>query len=86
MDLHERMTLRELDVLRTLPAGATNKEIGRRLQISEATVENHLHRIYTKLGVRNRTEAAMKAIQFGLAVHEAQPALDAVLDMPAGAW
>ena len=86
MDLHERLTARERDVLRTLLAGATNKEIGRQLQISEATVENHLHRIYLKLGVRNRTEAVMKAVQLGFVFHDAAYAAAAVFDTPARAW
>jgi DNA-binding CsgD family transcriptional regulator len=82
----ERMTLREIDVLRILLAGATNKEIGRRLQISEATVENHLHRIYAKLGVRNRTEAALKAVQSGLNRPDLRPLSEQAFDMTARAW
>lgn len=53
----QRLTSRERDVLRLIGAGLQNKEIARRLEISLATVKNHVHRILEKLGVSRRREA-----------------------------
>jgi DNA-binding NarL/FixJ family response regulator len=57
---------RELDVLRQAATGLTNKAIAVELEISSRTVQNHLANIFVKLGVENRTEAVLKAIQMGL--------------------
>ncbi|MEV6343988.1 response regulator transcription factor [Actinoplanes sp. NPDC051851] len=54
------LTARERDVLDLICAGYSNAAIGRRLLITEKTVKNHLNHIFTKLGVTNRTEAAMR--------------------------
>ena len=51
------LTRREVDVLRALMGGRTNKQIGRELDIEEVTVKLHLRRGYEKLGVRNRVGA-----------------------------
>jgi DNA-binding NarL/FixJ family response regulator len=59
-------TSRELDVLRLLGNGLTNKEIARDLQISARTIKFHLDNIYSKLGVNTRTEAAIYALQSGI--------------------
>ena len=64
--LVEPLTARELEVLRLLAMGASNREIGDHLVISAGTVKAHLHRIYGKLDVHNRTEAAAWARTFGL--------------------
>jgi DNA-binding NarL/FixJ family response regulator len=53
-------------VLKLLAAGATNKEIGRTLLLAEGTVKNHVTNILTKLGVTDRTQAAIKARDGGL--------------------
>jgi DNA-binding NarL/FixJ family response regulator len=58
---------REVDVLRELARGASNKEIGVALSIAEGTVKNHVTNIFTKLGVQDRTRAALKARELGLA-------------------
>ena len=57
---------RELSVLRQLAEGAANKEIGARLRIAEGTVKNHVTSIFGKLGVSDRTQAALKARSLGL--------------------
>ncbi len=67
VDLPEPLTDREMEVLRLVATGASNKEIARRLCISVRTVQVHLGNIYGKLGVRSRTEAALCAIRRGWA-------------------
>jgi len=52
----DRLTPRELDVTRAAATGATNAEIARDLQLSEATVKTHLAHVRTKLGLRSRTQ------------------------------
>jgi LuxR family maltose regulon positive regulatory protein len=64
--LVEPLSPRELEVVRLLAAGASNREIGARLVISAGTVKAHLHHIYGKLDVHNRTEAAACARALGL--------------------
>src|SRR6476661_11225154 len=53
--VHQPLTTRERQIVVVLSAGATNKEIGRRLRLAEGTVKVHLHHIYRKLGIANRT-------------------------------
>lgn len=53
----DKLTARERQILALLAAGLRNREIANELSISEATVENHLHHVYGKIGVRSRTEA-----------------------------
>jgi two-component system NarL family response regulator len=64
----ERSSLssREIEILRMVSKGLTNKEIARVLQISQYTVRNHLNHISSKLDVTDRTEAAMVALQQGI--------------------
>ncbi|GAB4495923.1 MAG: response regulator transcription factor [Anaerolineales bacterium] len=64
--LTEKLTSRELDVLRLLARGLTNPEIAAQLHLSEGTVRNHVSAILEKLGVSDRTQAALIAIQHGL--------------------
>ncbi|GAC1372454.1 MAG: response regulator transcription factor [Ktedonobacteraceae bacterium] len=60
------ITAREIEVLRLIAVGATNKEIARRLVISEGTVKNHISNILSRLGLRDRTQAAIYARENGL--------------------
>jgi two-component system NarL family response regulator len=62
----EALTDRELDVLKLLACGKSNKEIGAKLYISETTVKTHLRRIFAKLNVMSRTEAIAAASHRGL--------------------
>jgi DNA-binding NarL/FixJ family response regulator len=55
------LTRRELEILRTVVAGDTNKVIAQRFSISENTVKRHLAQIFDKVGVSNRTELAIFA-------------------------
>ena len=62
----EQLTEREIEVLRALADGGTNREVARRLLVSEATVKTHLIRLYIKLGVRDRAAAVRAAFERGL--------------------
>lgn len=64
--LTDKLTERELDVLRLLAKGLTNTDIAGTLHLSEGTVRNHVSAILEKLGVSDRTQAAVIAIQHGL--------------------
>jgi two-component system, NarL family, nitrate/nitrite response regulator NarL len=64
----EELTSREMDVLRWLVEGLPNKEIARRLGISEHTVKFHVAVVLGKLDARTRTEAVTRAIRQGLVV------------------
>ena len=64
--LPEPLSPRELEILRLLATGATNREIAGQLVLAEGTVKNHVTNILTKLGVADRTSAAMKAKELGL--------------------
>ncbi len=64
--MRTNLTARELEVLKVLARGLTNKEIGRVLNISGNTVRNHVNSIIEKLEVSDRTEAAITAIDRGL--------------------
>jgi len=64
--LTERLTDRELDVLRLISKGFNNSDIAKHLHLSEGTVRNHVSAILEKLGVSDRTQAAVIAIQHGL--------------------
>jgi two-component system nitrate/nitrite response regulator NarL len=61
------LTKRELEIVATVAAGYTNKEIARKLVISEDTVKHHVTNIFDKLGVYNRLELTLFAIHHGLA-------------------
>jgi DNA-binding NarL/FixJ family response regulator len=61
------LTAQELEVLRLLALGQTNREIARNILSSVSTVKAHVHNAITKLEVSDRTQAAVRAIQLGLA-------------------
>jgi DNA-binding NarL/FixJ family response regulator len=67
---HERpadaLTTREIEVLRLIAKGTTNREIAAHLFLSEGTVKNHISRILSRLGLRDRTQAAIYARDHGL--------------------
>ena len=60
------LTPRELEALKLVASGSSNREIGRTLLLSEATVKSHLVHIYDKLGVRSRTSAVAAARKQGV--------------------
>ena len=60
------LTPRELEVLKLVAAGSSNRDIGKVLFLSEATVKSHLVHIYDKLGVRSRTSAVAAAREQGV--------------------
>jgi DNA-binding NarL/FixJ family response regulator len=64
--LVEPLSERELEILALIARGASNKEIASQLYIAEGTVKNHVTHILGKLGVRGRTQAALKAKELGL--------------------
>lgn len=61
----EALTRRETEVLRLMAGGYTNKEIAQGLGASEGTVKNHASSVFSKLGVRDRTQAVLKALDLG---------------------
>ena len=62
----ENLSAREIEVLQLVARGASNKEIGKALHISIATVKTHLIHIYNKLGVTDRTAAVTTALEKGI--------------------
>ena len=60
------LSQREMEVLQLLTKGRSNKEIGSALFVCEDTVKAHLKTLFTKLGVQDRTEAAISAIRHGM--------------------
>jgi len=65
-DTHEKLSDREVDVIRLLAQGKANKEIASELHIGETTVKTHVSNILMKLGVQSRTQAALFAAKLGL--------------------
>ena len=60
------ITPREIEVLKLIVKGKSNKEIGAALDITEDTVKGHLKSVYAKLGVNDRTQAVISALQRGI--------------------
>jgi DNA-binding CsgD family transcriptional regulator len=61
----ETLTPREREIFAMLPAGLSNKELGHKLGIASGTVKIHVERILNKLGVKDRTQAAVRAVELG---------------------
>jgi DNA-binding NarL/FixJ family response regulator len=64
--LPEPLTDRERTILRLIAGGYSNREISELLDISDGTVKNHISNLLSKLGVRDRTRAVLKAIDMGV--------------------
>ena len=62
----QELTARETEVLRLIAGGYSNKEISSALSKSEGTIKNHVSNILSKLGVRDRTRAVLRALEIGL--------------------
>ncbi|MFD1506149.1 response regulator transcription factor [Georgenia yuyongxinii] len=65
-DRPEPLTARELDVLRLVAAGYSNREVAEALYLAPGTVKNHVTAVLLKLGVRDRTRAVLRALELGL--------------------
>ena len=62
-DKSKELTRREVEVLKMIASGSSNKEIASTLSISERTVKNHVSNIFKKIDVSDRTQAAVFAIK-----------------------
>jgi len=63
---NQELSVRESEIIRLIANGLSNKEISQRLSLSEKTVKNHISRIFSKLNISARTQAAVHAIRSGL--------------------
>ncbi len=77
------LSFREAEVLALMAAGRTNAEIAQTLYLSVETVKTYVSRVFTKIDVRNRTEAALWAARVGLGQLEDQRVLEIVGQVPA---
>lgn len=66
LDRPDPLTERETEILRLMAGGFSNKEIANSLNVAEGTVKNHVSNILSKLGVRDRTRAVLKAFELGI--------------------
>lgn len=66
LDRPDPLTERETEILRLMSGGFSNKEIANSLGVAEGTVKNHVSNILSKLGVRDRTRAVLKALEIGI--------------------
>jgi len=66
LDRPDPLTDRETEILRLMAGGYSNKEIANSLGVAEGTVKNHVSNILSKMGVRDRTRAVLKAFEMGL--------------------
>ena len=66
LDRPDPLTDRETEILRLMAGGYSNKEIANSLGVAEGTVKNHVSNILSKLGVRDRTRAVLKALELGI--------------------
>ena len=60
------LTQRETEILRLMASGFSNKEIAKSLEVAEGTVKNHVSSILSKMGLRDRTRAVLKAFELGI--------------------
>ena len=65
LETPDALTPRELEVTRLMAGGYSNKEIAGALGMSEGTVKNHVSSVLSKLGVRDRTRAVLRALELG---------------------
>jgi len=65
LDQPDPLTDRETEILRLMAGGYSNKEIANSLNVAEGTVKNHVSNILSKMGVRDRTRAVLKAFEMG---------------------
>ena len=66
LDRPDPLTDRETEILRLMASGFSNKEIANSLGVAEGTIKNHVSNILSKLGVRDRTRAVLKAFELQL--------------------
>jgi LuxR family transcriptional regulator, maltose regulon positive regulatory protein len=64
--MSERLTPREVSILKRLESGLSNKEIAEAIFVSEGTLKWHLHNVYSKLNVKNRSGATTRARTLGI--------------------
>jgi DNA-binding NarL/FixJ family response regulator len=76
----EQLTGREREILRLLTAGLTNRQIAARLHMSPGTVRNYLGRLFPKLDVADRTQAAVRAVELNLLEASEAPPESASVD------
>lgn len=65
LDQPDPLTERETEILRLMAGGYSNKEIANSLHVAEGTIKNHVSNILSKMGVRDRTRAVLKAFELG---------------------
>jgi DNA-binding NarL/FixJ family response regulator len=65
LDRPDPLTERETEILRLMASGFSNKEIANSLGVAEGTIKNHVSNILSKMGVRDRTRAVLKAFELG---------------------
>jgi DNA-binding NarL/FixJ family response regulator len=65
-EYYDGLTAREVEILKLLATGQSNKQVARRLEISEKTVRNHVSHMYEKLGIYDRSQAVLYAVRKGL--------------------
>ena len=65
-DFYDGLTVREIEILKLMAMGQANKQIARRLEISEKTVRNHVSHMYEKLQIYDRSQAVLYAVRKGL--------------------
>jgi len=66
LDHPDPLTERETEILRLMSGGYSNREVAESLGVAEGTVKNHVSNILSKLGVRDRTRAVLKAFELKL--------------------